>query len=143
MNEDDKMKGLVTLLNEMRNLGIPFNAAIIGSGMHPGGDGDVARLHLVDNATDWEACYETGTYDLWRKGHLTEHDLSLSEAAKRLVKAYQDAKLESVIQRMTQEINKQIIISHEDYSALPKDQQLIVDGLRAEGKLLIRKDKMK
>jgi hypothetical protein len=143
MNEDEKMKGLVALLDEMRNLGIPFNAAIIKSGMHPGGDGDIARLKLVDNATDWEACYETGTYDLWRRGHIVECDLSRSEAAKRLVKAYQDAKLEIIIQRMTQKIKNQIIISPEDYSALPKDQQIIAEGLRAEGKLLIKKDEMK
>lgn len=104
--EHEKFQALTALLDEMRALGIPFNAVVIPSGMHPSGSGDVAHLQLVDNATEWSACCEDGTYDIWQGDHLVAFDLSCSEAARRMVDEYQKAKMSKVMARLNTTLSR-------------------------------------
>jgi hypothetical protein len=140
MDEVQKLQGLADLIDEMRRLKTPFNAVIIPSGVL-GNVLDVARLKLVDNATEWEACYETGTYDLWKDGDLVEYDLSRSQAAQRLIDEYRKAKMEKMVRRMKDEIKELLVIPSEVYRALPELERLAADALQQTGKVIIQEEK--
>jgi hypothetical protein len=88
--------GLPPLLDEMRSVGTPFNAFITHGGS------DVPVLALEGNGVGWEAVYDhlTNRYDLWKDNALQEWDLSLKDAARRLLDEYANAKATRIVERM-------------------------------------------
>lgn len=97
--------GLILLLDSMRSIGAPFNAAVYPAGT------DVSYLALVDNGVGWQAVCETRNgktgawaYDLWfsapgRPLRMKKNNLTVNEAARFLVDQYTNAKLARVMAR--------------------------------------------
>lgn len=87
-------KELIALLDVMNKTNVPFNAAILSK------PGDADCLALMDNGVGWEACCETGKYDLWFNGHMEHWDLTVEQAAKILITKYQEGKMNRVYTRI-------------------------------------------